>query len=106
MSITESVLRGARSPRALRLTITPGNTDADLSTATAVTLDVRNDAGVSQTWDTTIDEAASRSLSCHHVFDAEGLEVATPGRLSIVATITTTAGQYDAGPFTLNVIDR
>ena len=66
MSITESVLRGARSPRALRLTITPGNTDADLSTATAVTLDVRNDAGVSQTWETSsTDSELQRSKFPH-----------------------------------------
>lgn len=106
MSNVLTILVGSASPRALWLRLRPGNTVIDLTTATSVTLDVRDRLGVSQTWETTIDSASAELLECHHTFDAAGAEVGVPGRLSIVATISTPAGPFDAGPFYLNVLDR
>lgn len=106
MSNVQAILVGSASPRALWLRLRPGNTVAYLSTATAVTLDVRDSSGARQTWDATIDSATDELLECHHTFDAAGAEVGSPGRLSIVATISTPAGPFDAGPFYLNVLSR
>ena len=66
-----SVLRGAKSPEAYELTIRQAQSGLDLSTVSAVSLQVRRKAGT-VTWTTVLSAQSSTSLKATHTFAADG----------------------------------
>jgi hypothetical protein len=98
------MLAGAQAPERLKLTITNAQLASeplDLSTVTAVSLQVTRPSGVVVTWSTTIDTQTSTSLVVLHTFAAP--DVPTAGEYGILILLTVPTGVRRAGPSSLQV---
>lgn len=94
-----STLVGPKAPEALKVTLLAGDSGIDMTTVTAVSLDVVRPDGATATWTTVLSGATTLQVIATHVFDAGGLEASLPGSYLIKPQITA-AGQARRGfPF-------
>lgn len=99
-----SVEAGAQAPERLRLLIDNADLAAeplDLSTVTAVALEIVRPDGARYSWATEIVEQTAEALLVEHAFEAD--DVFLPGTYRVNITLTVSAGVRRAGPTVLVV---
>jgi hypothetical protein len=101
--IMTTVFRGAKAPEALAVTILRGKSTLDLMTVTAVTLVVRDDAGVERTWTTAISGKTSTELIATRVFESDGSDVPIATSYRVMPHLAVPGGTRRCEPFTLQV---
>jgi hypothetical protein len=80
---------GIGPPNVLSLTVQQGASSLDLSTVTAVNLNVtRQLDGSTATWTCTIDSQSETELACHYPFAVGGADVAVLGIYELATELT------------------
>jgi hypothetical protein len=100
-----SILAGARAPEYLRLRVEnaeAASSPLDLTSVTAVTLEVTTSQGDRVQWDAEIETQTAELLVIKHVFDPQDVEF--PGTYRIVITMAVPEGTRRAGPTSLLVV--
>lgn len=100
-----TVFRGAKAPEALAVVITSGQSNLDLTTVSAVSLVVRDSAGVERTWNATVSGSSVAQLTATHSFAADGTDVPTATEYRIMPQLTVPGGVRRCVPFSLLVLE-
>jgi hypothetical protein len=99
-----SIIVGPVAPENLQVTITRGTEAVDLSTVTAVSLEViRKGSADRQTWATTIKSKVADTIVVNHVFQQGDL--ARTGTYTVLGFLTIPSGVVRATCGTLAVIE-
>jgi hypothetical protein len=106
------VLVGAKSPTTLTCTVFQGDSALDMTTVTAVTLDVQRPDGSQSNWTATIQSVLPPSapggsmLVCTYAFNGNGLDCLVLGQYQVHPILTTPGGPADAYAQPLYVVSK
>jgi len=105
VSVTATIYRGMRAPRAVRIDVTPSASTPDLTVVTAAEIEVRLFGSPHATWSATLSGQSATTLRLTHVFDALGAETERAGPYTLMAILTVPGGEDRVGPYLLDVKD-
>ena len=100
-----TVYRGAQAPEALAVSIARGKSNLDLSTVSAVSFIVRDEAGIERTWTTTVTGQSVTQLTATHVFASDGTDVPDAAVYRVMPHLTVPGGIRRCVPFSLQVLE-
>lgn len=104
MTLRAVAYQGAVAPEGFAVTCGQGETEIDLTTATAATMRVKKPSGTTATWTAALSGATVTSVVATHVYAAGDLD--EKGRYAIAVHLTVPGGTIRTEPKTLLVLDE